>query len=65
MKSLARGCYKILNENRANNQEEDGFVSNTIGVKTGIKEGTRETLETIEKAGDFLQKNTSTWCCFR
>ena len=31
-------ALKILNENRAKNQEEDGFVSNTIqGVKTGIK----------------------------
>lgn len=50
-------ALKILNENRAKNQEEDGFVSNTIqGLKTGIKEGTRETLETIEKAGDFLQE---------
>jgi len=50
-------AIKILNEVNTKNQEEDGFISNTIqGLKTGLKEGGRETLETLEKAGDYLQE---------
>ena len=33
-------AIKILNEVNTKNQEEDGFISNTIqGLKTGLKEG--------------------------
>ena len=36
---------------------DDGFIANVIdGIKTGVKEGTRETLETFESVGDAAER---------
>ena len=38
-------------------QTDDGFIANVIdGIKTGVKEGTRETLETFESVGDAAER---------
>jgi hypothetical protein len=39
------------------NKPDDGFISNVIdGIKTGAKEGARETLETIESVADAAER---------
>lgn len=39
------------------NKPDDSFISNVIdGIKTGAKEGTRETLETIESVADAAER---------